>query len=175
MGRSMGGAEVLHYAARGPVSVRRQIAGFLIESPWIELHKVTQPSWALEVAGKLVARVLPRLQMVQQVQPQWMSRDEEVVQAHIVDELCHNTGTLEGLAGCLARAAELHHGAVVFQEGGGDGERCRIWLAHGTADRVTSFKASEKFMERLTIRDKEFKVYDGWYHKCESQRRLQRV
>lgn len=167
----MGGAEVLHYAARGPVDVRRQIAGYLLESPWIALHKATQPSRALEMAGKLVAKMLPRVQIVQHVQPQWVSRDEEVVQAYIADELCHDTGTLEGLAGSLARAAELHRGVVVFSEGDVEGGQCRIWLAHGTADRVTSFEASERFMERLTLRDKEFKVYDGWYHKCELKQR----
>lgn len=169
MGHSMGGAEVLHYAARGPDDVRRQITGYLLESPWIALHKATQPSRALEVAGKLVAKVFPRLQMVQHVQPQWVSRDEEVVRAYIADELCHDTGTLEGLAGCLARAAELHRGTVAFHEGDGKAEQCRIWLAHGTADRVTSFEASEKFMESLTLRDMEFKVYDGWYHKLHAE------
>lgn len=167
----MGGAEVLHYAARGPVNVRRQIAGYLVESPWIALHEATQPSRALEVVGKLVAKALPRLQMVQHVQPQWVSRDEDVVQAYIADELCHDIGTLDGLAGCLARAAELHRGVVTFQEGDGEGGQCRIWLAHGTADRVTSFEASKKFMRGLTLRDKEFKVYNGWYHKREWQGR----
>lgn len=171
----MGGAEVLHYAARGPVDVRRQITGYLLESPWIALDKATQPSRALEAVGKLVAKVLPRRQMLQHVQSQWVSRDEEVNQAYIADELCHDIGTLEGLAGCLARAAELHRGVVTFQEGDGEGEQCRIWLAHGTADHVTSFEASEKFMERLTLRDKEFKVYNGWYHKCQSQGRPQCV
>lgn len=165
MGHSMGGAEVLHYAARGPVDIRRQITGYLIESPWIALHPATQPSRALVVAGRLVAKLAPRRQMVQKVEPKWVSRDEEVCKAFKNDELCHDTGTLEGLAGMLSRAAELDNGQVELKDRNGDIERYRVWLGHGNQDRVTSFAASQRFMERLGVRDKEFKIYDGWYHK----------
>lgn len=159
----MGGAEVLHYAARGPADVRRQITGYVVESPWIALHPATQPSRALVLAGRLAARVMPRMQMVQKVEPKWVSRDEEVCKAYIADELCHDTGTLEGLAGMLNRAAELDRGEIQLKDGEGE---CRIWLAHGNLDHVTSFDASQRFMQKLEVRDKEFKVYDGWYHKC---------
>lgn len=168
MGHSMGGAEILHFAAHGPLEIRLQIAGYLAESPWISLHPTTQPSKALVMAGKLASRLMPRFQMVQHVEAQWVSRDEAVVKAYLVDKLCHDTGTLEGLAGCLARAAELDKGQLPLKDDqGGSLPKLRIWLGHGTADRVTSFEASQKFMERLAVQDKEFKVYDGWYHKCE--------
>lgn len=167
MGHSMGGAEVLHYAARGPLVVRRRIVGYLVESPWISLHKATQHSTALVFAGKLAAMVMPKWQMVQHVDAQWVSRDKEVCKAYLADDLCHDTGTLEGLAGCLARAAELEKGVVVLEDGVSEGQLpLRVWLGHGTADRVTSFKASQNFMNRLAAKDKEFRVYDGWYHKC---------
>lgn len=167
MGHSMGGAEVLHYAACGPADVLRQITGYVVESPWIALHPATQPSRALVVIGRLAARVMPRMQMVQKVEPKWVSRDEEVCKAYTADVLCHDTGTLEGLAGMLNRAAELDSGEVQLKDGEGESEKCRIWLAHGNLDRVTSFDASQRFMQKLEVRDKEFKVYDGWYHKCE--------
>ena len=101
-----------------------------------------------------------------------MSRDEEECAAYAADPLCHDTCTLEGMAGCLARAAELDLGGVVLTdlgdgEGEGEGGGCRLWVGHGTEDRVTSFEASERFVKRLGIKDKEFKAYEGWYHKCE--------
>ena len=157
---------MLHYAAQGPLDVRRQITGYLIESPWIALHPATQPSRALEVVGRLAARLVPRMQMVQKLEPRWISRDEEVCKAYMADELCHDTGTLEGLAGTLDRAAQLNNGVVELKDGEGDSEKYSVWLGHGNEDRVTSFAASQRFMERLGVKDKEFKVYDGWYHKC---------
>jgi len=48
-------------------------------------------------------------------------------------------------------------------------EDLKIWLGHGTADRTTYFAASEKFMKKLRVKDKEFKAYDGWYHKLHAE------
>lgn len=169
MGHSMGGAEVLHYAVRGPKDIRRRITGYVIESPWIALHPAAQPSRVVVIAGRLAAKVVPRRQMVQKVEERWVSRDEEVCKAYKNDELCHDTGTLEGLAGMLDRAAELDRGEVMLSDE--EGGLCRIWMGHGNQDRVTSFEASERYMQRLAVRDKEFKTYNGWYHKCEFETR----
>lgn len=84
--------------------------------------------------------------------------------AYEADDLCHDTGTLEGLAGMLRRAEELDQGKVLLN----DVEGCRLWVGHGTEDRVTSFKATARFMDRLQINDKTFRVYDRHYHKRES-------
>jgi acylglycerol lipase len=166
MGHSMGGAEVLYYAAHGPLDVRRQIVGFLAESPWIVLDQTTQPSRALVLAGRLAARVIPKRQMVQKVEARFMSRDEAVCQAFEKDDLAHDRGTFEGFAGMLARAAELDAGLARLADGKGEGEQYRIWVAHGSGDRVTSYEASKQFVARLDVTDKEFKTYDGWFHKC---------
>lgn len=63
MGHSMGGAEVLQYAARGPSEIRSQIRGYIVESPYLALHPSSQPSWFTVVAGRLAARVVPKRQM----------------------------------------------------------------------------------------------------------------
>ena len=38
MGHSMGGAEVIQWAARGPSDMRSQIRGYVAESPYLALH-----------------------------------------------------------------------------------------------------------------------------------------
>ncbi len=167
MGHSMGGAEVLYYAMHGPQDVRRHIAGYLAESPWIILDEATQPSTALVVAGRLVATIMPKRQMMQKVDARLVSRDKAVCDAFEKDELCHDMATLEGLAGMLARAADLNAGSDVLADGKGDGQQYRIWVGHGSNDRVTSHEASKRFVERLRVTDKQFKSYDGWFHKCE--------
>jgi len=161
MGHSMGGAEVLHYAARGPAEVRKQITGYLVESPFVALHEASQPSPAIVFAGKLASKVVPNMHMNNRLEPKWVSRDEQVVKDYVADELCHDTGTLEGLAGMLQRAEELDKGKVKFE----DREGCRLWVAHGSGDRTTSHAASARLVKRLNLKDLEFKSYDGWYHK----------
>ena len=61
----------------------------------------------------------------------------------------------------LQRAEDLDSGRLFFD----DIESFKLWVGHGTEDRVTSFKATERFMNRLKIKDKTFRIYDGHYHK----------
>ena len=160
MGHSMGGAEVLQYAARGPPEIRSQIRGYITESPYVALHPSAQPNRMTVIVGRLVSRVMPKRQMLQKLQPQWVSRDDTVQKEWAEDPLCHDTGTLEGLAGMLDRAHELDTGLVVAKEGS-------FWIGHGNGDRVTSYDASKRWFERLEVEDKEYKTYEGWFHKCE--------
>ena len=164
LGHSMGGAQVLQYASKGPPDVRAQIRGYLIESPLVALHPSTQPSKFIEVAGKMSARFLPKRQMVQHLEPKWISRDEQVCKEYLADGLCHDTGTLEGLAGMLQRASELDSGLVMPTEG-------RFWVGHGDQDHITNYESSKRFFERLhgKVTDKEFKTYEGQYHKLHAE------
>lgn len=102
--------------------------------------------------------------MVQKLDSKTLSRDPTVCKEWADDELCHDTGTLEGLAGMLERGDQLDRDIVVLKEGQGEGGVTRIWLGHGNEDRVTSYDTSKKWFERLAVKDKEFKTYDGWYH-----------
>ena len=74
MGHSMGGAQVLQYAVRGPDEVRRKLTGYLAESPFIALHPDSQPAWFTVVAGRLAARLLPKRQMFQTSKKCWTER-----------------------------------------------------------------------------------------------------
>ena len=159
MGHSMGGGEILYYAATGPSEIRADIRGYLALAPYLLLHPSAQPSRALVIAGRLAKMVLPKRQMVQKLKAEWLCRDPEVANSWEEDELCHNTGTLEGLGGMIDRGEELDRDVVVVKEGS-------FFIAHGSDDHVTSYDASKRWTERLKVEDKEFKSYDGWYHVC---------
>ncbi|KAL8999715.1 MAG: hypothetical protein Q9169_001532 [Polycauliona sp. 2 TL-2023] len=161
----MGGAEVLHWAATGPANIRAQVTGYICESPLIAIHEDTQPSRIVVVVGRMAAKLLPRRQLVQTIKSLYLSRDESVCKDYENDDLCHDTGTLEGLAGMLQRAEDLDNGRVPFN----DPDACKIWVGHGTEDRVTSFKATERFMNGLQIKDKTLRIYDGYYHKLHDE------
>ena len=174
MGHSMGGALVLSYAALGPLEIRRQIAGYISESPFLAVHPASAPSRAKVIVGRIAARIMPRYQLVEKLDAALVARDPKVVEDHEQDELCHNTGTLEAFAAMLDRGADLVSGkiSVVDDEAGQGGTQTksnpvRLLVAHGSEDRITSFDATKELMSRMTIKDKTFKAYEGWYHKRE--------
>ncbi|KAL9105117.1 MAG: hypothetical protein Q9163_000035 [Psora crenata] len=162
MGHSMGGAELLYYAATGPAEVRKEIRGYLALAPYVALHPASQPSRALVIAGRLARLVFPKKQMLQKLKPELLCRDPEIGKSWEEDELCHNIGTLDGMGGMLDRGDELDRDAVVVKEGS-------FFVAHGTNDLVTSYDASKRWFERLRVEDKEFKSYEGWYHVLHSE------
>ncbi|GAB7358583.1 hypothetical protein MBLNU230_g2643t1 [Neophaeotheca triangularis] len=169
MGHSMGGAQILTYASTGPKEVLGRIRGFLAEAPFIALHPSSRP-WRLTVIlGRLAGRLLPHQHMVNKLDPSLICRDADVCKAYEEDMLCHDTGTLEGLAGMLDRAGNLEDSRVVLGEGVGEGGKTRLWLGHGTADYICDFEGAKKWFEKTKVEDKELKVYEGWYHKLHNE------
>ena len=167
MGHSMGGGEILTYAALGPASTRRHIRGYLAEAPFLDLSPATKPFAITEIAGRMASKVLPHFHMVNKLNANLLSRDQAVGRAIGADPLCHDTGTLEGLAGMLDRGANLCKDRVVAREDARAAGETGMWVSHGSGDGIVSFDASRDWAERLEWKDKVFKKYDGWYHRCE--------
>ena len=169
MGHSMGGAEVLCYAAEGDKEVIKNVRGWLFEAPFISFHKDSKPNALTVVMGRLAGKILPNRQMVFKLDEKLLSRDPQVQKDFVADKLCHDTGTLEGLAGNLDRAQALESGKVRVPKDAGEGGKARIWLSHGDADGVCDYHGTEKVFGFMgDIDDKELKMYKGWYHKSKS-------
>ena len=161
MGHSMGGGEVLTLASDATHdALVAKVRGWLLESPFIAFPPAEAPSPIKVFVGKLAGRVLPHFKLYQEVPLEGLSRDPAVVASMRDDKLCHNTGTLQGLAGLLERTDNLDHGRVVL------GKHVKsLWLGHGSADRVTSQPRSKVWYERQTaLEDGTYKVYDGYFH-----------
>jgi len=162
MGHSMGGGEVLTFACTPEYdNLITNFRGFLLESPHIMLAPRNEPNFITIFLGRLAGKLFPKMQMVNALPPEDLTRDPEVVKSLKEDTLCHNTATLEGLAGLLDRATELHNGKLQLRKG-----MQSLWLGHGTIDGGTSYEASKKWFEEQTgtVKDKTFKSYDGWQH-----------
>lgn len=164
MGHSMGGGEILYYAATGPQKIKSQIRGYLAEAPYIRLHPTAMP-WKMTVlAGKLLGKILPHAQMVQKLDTKKLCRDPEVCKEWDSDPLNHDTGTLEGLAAMIDRSAELQEGKVKIRG------KESVWVGFGSGDQVLDWEACKKWFEKnLEVEDKEFRIYDGWYHKLHAE------
>ncbi|PHH68231.1 hypothetical protein CDD83_6186 [Cordyceps sp. RAO-2017] len=161
MGHSMGGGEILTMAGDAQhSSLTGQMRGWILECPLIGFPAGQEPNTVKVLAGRLVSRLLPRQQLHIVVPPEHLSRDAAVVESVRKDPLCHNTGTLEGLASLLDRTEALSSGQIRLSE------RVRsILLAHGTQDVICSQAAAIKFMEsQQDVRDKTIRTYDGAYH-----------
>ncbi|SMY23483.1 unnamed protein product [Zymoseptoria tritici ST99CH_1A5] len=169
MGHSMGGGECLYYAAMGPAETKRKIRGFIASAPWIAVHEDTRPSFITVAVGRLVGKLFPHRQMVNKVDASKLSRDEEVCKIWHEDKHCHDTGTLEGLAGALDRGGDLETGKVVVKDGVGEGGKTRLFIGFGTADKVVSYTVGRKWFEACKVEDKEFRAYEGWYHNLDME------
>ncbi|POR33456.1 Putative monoglyceride lipase [Tolypocladium paradoxum] len=161
MGHSMGGGEVLTLAGDAQhAELVGRVRGWLLECPLVGLAAGEEPSSLKVLAGRLVGRLLPRQQIKHVVPPEQLSRDPAVVESVRNDALCHNTGTLEGMASLLDRTAMLSSGRVRL------GKQVRsVLLAHGTRDQTCSYDAAMKFLERQhAVEDRTSKSYEGAYH-----------
>ncbi|KAG9239287.1 lysophospholipase-like protein [Amylocarpus encephaloides] len=161
MGHSMGGGETMILASDPQYEdLMPSIRGWILESPFINFPKGQEPGGITVFLGRLAGRFLPHKQRLSALPAENLTRDPEVVKSLKEDELIHDMGTLEGLAGLLDRAALLSQGKAKLNKGVRS-----IWLGHGTKDMGTSYEASDAWMRQQTqVKDREFKTYDGWYH-----------
>lgn len=161
MGHSMGGGEILTLAGDSQYTeLVGQVRGWILECPLVGFPAGEEPSSIKVFAGRLAGRLLPKQQLKHVVPPEYLSRDEAVVQAVRDDPLCHNTGTLEGLASLLDRTALLSSGRFQL------GKHVKsVLLTHGTEDRACSHDAAVKFLnQQQNVGDKTTKSYNGAYH-----------
>lgn len=171
MGHSMGGGEVLtllstpHYTD----SVVAKVRGWLLEGPFLGFDPRDRPSWLKLHGGKLAGRLLPRVQLVNPIPVEWLTRDTEAQVSIKEDPLCHDTGTLEGLAGFMNRTADLADGRLRLQT---DGGRIKsLWVGHGDHDRTAWFEACKNWFDKYAtgVEDRTFKVYEGWLHQLHAE------
>ncbi|KAJ0116226.1 serine hydrolase-like protein [Diaporthe amygdali] len=162
MGHSMGGGEVLALASTAAYeeSVVARVRGWVLEAPFIDFPAAARPGAFKVMAGRLAGRVLPRMKLANPIPPEDLTRDPAVVQSLRDDALCHDTGTLEGLAGLLDRTAELAGGRYRLSP-----RVQSLWLGHGDMDKATCFDSSKAWFDRQAqIPDREFKTYAGAFH-----------
>lgn len=164
LGHSMGGGLAITLASRPEYqdSVVRHVRGWLLESPFIGFMKGEEPSALKVFLGRLACKFLPHHQLVERIPPEKLSRDPNVQKMVGSDPLSHDTGTLEAFAGLLDRAIGIDTGSIKMQKG----QVRSLWHGAANADMVAGFEPQKKWFDSLgdIVEDKEFKVYDGWYH-----------
>jgi alpha-beta hydrolase superfamily lysophospholipase len=148
-GHSMGGNVLLNYL----LSTREKVQAAIGSAPWIDL--AFKPSALKVQLGRAIRSLLPALSMKNELDTSHLSRDPKAIQEYEDDPLVHdritpNTGVF------LMDKAEVLSGL----RGKID---IPLLLMHGSADQITSFPASEAFVDRVGG-DLTFKAWEGSYH-----------
>ena len=161
LGHSMGGGEVCTLMADPKYEdLVGQVRGWILEAPFIGFTPGAEPSSIKVILGRLAGKLMPNQQMKNVIAAESLSRDPAVVESIKNDELCHDTGTLEGLASMLDRTSVLSSGTMKV------GKHVQaLWLAHGTKDQTCSLDAAKKWLEQQTnVEDRSTKLYEDAYH-----------
>ncbi|KAI6351336.1 hypothetical protein MCOR25_010001 [Pyricularia grisea] len=167
MGHSMGGGEVLTLAGDRAYEdkVVSRVQGWILEAPFIGWPAGQAPSWLKVNVGRFAGKFMPHRHLDHVIPPKDLTRNPEVVKILEADKLCHNVGTLEGLASLLDRTMDLSSGKTKLLP-----SVKAMWLGHGTDDKACDYHASKKFFDEQTgLQDKEFRSYDGWYHQLHAE------
>jgi alpha-beta hydrolase superfamily lysophospholipase len=159
-GQSMGGNLALSYCLRRKPS----ISGVISSSPWLRLVKT--PNAFTRIMGSLVGFLLPALSVSNGINADDLTHDTIISKAYRNDPLIHGRITLNTfkiITGsgewCLRNATHL---------------KIPLLLLHGTADRITSFDASQEFSKACTNRQ-TFISKQGLFHELHNEPSKQEV
>ncbi len=154
-GHSMGGNFVINYALRKKTGIR----GVIATGP--ALRTAFDPPPVKIAVGRALYAIYPRLTMSNELDVNGLSRDTSVVKAYTQDPLVHDRITarlaidiLDAGLWALAHAGELS---------------VPLLLMHGSADRLTSAKASQEFAAQAPKQFCTLKIWDGFFHEIHNE------
>jgi len=152
-GHSMGGQRAIVYASTG--ASHEHLAGAIISGPAIE-QTIPVP-WIKLQGGKFLSRYFPHLKTSTGLNVNDLSRDPEVNSGVDKDELCVDKGSLETFNDILQFGKEI-------AETDRFDIKCPVLLMHGDHDKLTSYRATEAYFNKIQNKDKTLKIFPGYYH-----------
>lgn len=147
-GHSLGGGIVLDYILRNYPEVN----GAIVTSPWLKL--VMQPGKTKLQVASFIKHIFPSMAQPSGVNPEHLSRNKDVVQKYINDDLVHDRISIS-LYFSAANAAEhsmAHSGDL----------KVPLLLMHGSDDMICSHESSREFASGSE--KAEFRLWDGGFH-----------
>lgn len=148
-GHSMGGNLVATHILKR----KSEIAGALLSSPMLRLA-FTPPSWKLKV-GALLRNIYPSFTEATGLNVNDISRDAEEVRKYKEDILVHDKVTIN------YSIPFFEAGEWALQNAGKLDKK--LFIFHGTGDKITDFKATKTYAEKAGSNAK-LKLYEGGYH-----------
>ncbi|ORZ19303.1 Alpha/Beta hydrolase protein [Lobosporangium transversale] len=162
MGHSYGGDLVLNYDCVGPL--RTRLAGLIASAPLIIPAEPTRPNWISIIAARYASKVFPSLQISTGLSSKWISRDKKEVEKYDTDPLVHGYVTMVGLNDMLTYGKLLL--TERYKEITAD---VPLLICHGDKDGLTDAAASKQFFDKVQVKDKEYKLYEGHFHELHNE------
>jgi acylglycerol lipase len=148
-GHSMGGNLALNFIIRRNLPV----AGLIVTSPWLKLFK--PPEAPILTLSRILKKIAPALSLSNNLKPEQISRDPEVVRNYRIDPLIHDRISIKLFC-------ELYDGGL-FALNNIYKINCPTLIMHGSGDTITSHKASEAYAMN-TNRKIQFRLWEDRFH-----------
>ena len=161
LGHSFGGQVAINYLAR----YGKNIEGAVLSSPNIQL--AMRVPFLKRFFGKWISRVLPSLSIPNDIKAEWISHDKQVVEEYEKDQLIQHKITLRLGNEILENLENIFDLAPKI--------KMPVFFFHGSADKVTCPKGTEKFFNSIPSKDRELKIYPDFYHETLNEKGKEKV
>ncbi|XP_078270368.1 monoglyceride lipase-like isoform X1 [Rhinoraja longicauda] len=156
LAHSMGGLIAIYVMLDRP----QDIAGAILIAPLVTLNPQSAKPWKV-YCTKLLCHLVPNLSLGI-MDPQWLSRDENVVASFTADALCHHGAMKVGFAAVLLNAiAGLENLLPTIVT--------PVLILHGDADKMCNVKGSQLMYELAASTDKTLKVFEECFHQLHKE------
>ncbi|KAF5355062.1 hypothetical protein D9756_005516 [Leucocoprinus leucothites] len=166
MGHSMGGAEVLGFATQDAKSPHKSsvtsLLGVIATSPLIQ--QAEPASKFLKWVGAKASILAPYSLIPAPVKAEDLSHDKAFNDAYVNDPLIKPSGSLKGISDMLTNGEALLTSYYKNWP-----SSLPVLIVHGTADKVTSHKASKDFIDRISVPDKKISLFEGGFHELQNE------
>ncbi len=154
-GHSMGGNFVSNYVLKR----KPDIKGVILSAPWFEL--AFTPSKADVFLAKIMKRIYPSFTQSSKLDATGISRDPAEVEKYTSDPLVHDKISPVLFLGCHeAGAWALEHASEWVYP---------LLHLHGTADRIISHEASQRFARQAGGGDISWKSWEALFHELHNE------
>ncbi|MBK6610641.1 MAG: alpha/beta hydrolase [Sphingobacteriales bacterium] len=154
-GHSMGGNLVINYVLQQLPNIK----GCIVTAPWLE---IVQPVPAIKIIlSKFVNKILGAHTEKNDIDTNNLSRDAQIVAAYNNDKLVHDKISVR----LFVEASK----SAVYNLSNAPKLKTPMLLMHGTADKITSYTASERFAKNAPPHLLTFKPWPNYYHEIHNE------
>lgn len=149
-GHSLGGLIAARVAIENPPG----ISGVFLSGASFRLA-FDPPAWKTSMS-RLLNRVLPSLQLGNELDEADLTHDTQIVERQRNDPYNHGKVTLNMYAELLnAQQEVIHQGSQL---------KLPLLILHGGADKINAVSGSEAFYSAAGSKEKQLIIYNGFYH-----------
>jgi len=148
LGHSMGSLIAMNFIEQNAEDIKGLILSGTGSQPGTDIPKI------LVKLTKILSGILPSIHVKSPLPPEFISRDNDVVQAYIDDPLVYNVITPR-------LAYEMNRFVVI---GAQNSVKIKIPVLIQLGSKDTAFSGQKELFEMIGAKDKTFKLYEGLKH-----------